>query len=355
MAEGAGEKTQQATEQQVKKFRKEGRTATSKELIAAISLATGAVGIVMTGPLLARGLAGLVGSSFSHAAAPSLSSADVLPIVLGALVVVGPAVLGVLVPAAVVTTAAALLASGGNFTTDAIEPKLERLDPFAGAGNVLFSIRPWTGMLKGIAATILVGWAAWSGVSPFLDWIPAAPSWSPATQAHALVEIVSAVLARTVPAAFVLGAADYGWQWYHLNQEMMMTHQEVRDENKESDGDPQVKAQRRRRARQIAMNHQLRDVATADVIVTNPTHYAVALRYRKEENAAPVVVARGVDHFALQIRAAATRADVAIVENRPLARALHARTRPGQAIPADLFGPVARVLAAVYRRRKPKR
>jgi flagellar biosynthetic protein FlhB len=120
---------------------------------------------------------------------------------------------------------------------------------------------------------------------------------------------------------------------------------------REQDGDPLFKARRRQMARQIAFSRQIADVQRADVVLTNPTHYAIALRYRKEEAAAPIVLARGVDALAMQIRAEASRNDVPTIENRPLARALYAKAKVGRPIPKDFFGPVAQVLAVVYKRR----
>jgi len=153
--------------------------------------------------------------------------------------------------------------------------------------------------------------------------------------------------------ALAVGGADFAWQRYHMSEQMMMSRQDVRQEHKESEGDPQVRARRRALARQAAMR-QLVDVSRADVIVTNPTHYAVALRYRKAENASPIVVARGLDHLALKIRQEGGRHDVPIVENRGLARALYARSRVGAPIPSEFFGPVAQILALIYRRRRRK-
>jgi flagellar biosynthetic protein FlhB len=147
---------------------------------------------------------------------------------------------------------------------------------------------------------------------------------------------------------------DLVYQRWQLSQRMMMSVQEVRDEHRESEGDPQIKAKRKQRQRQLATRQSLAKVALADVVVTNPTHYAIALRYRRQENAAPVVVARGLDHLALQIRQEAMRNDVMVIENRPLARALYAKAKVGAAIPAEFYPAVAEVLAVVYRRRRRK-
>ena len=133
---------------------------------------------------------------------------------------------------------------------------------------------------------------------------------------------------------------------------MMMSYQQLKDESKEMEGDPHMKAARKARARQIAFGQTLREVQKADLILTNPTHYAVALRYRAEEASAPTVVAKGVDHMALKIIAEAARHDIPRVENRPLARALYAVAKEGRMIPEEMYGPVAKVLAVILKRRR---
>ncbi len=350
MSDEAGEKTEQASDRQVEKFRKEGRVTTSRELLAAASLTAGAVGMVYAAPMLGRGILELANACFSHVAAPLLTDADVTTLVHASMVAVAPGIAATLVPAALVTTGAGLLLSQFNLSMEAVEFKPERLDPIAGAKK-LFSGQALEGLGKAIVAAALVGWASWSAIAPWWEWLPIAPTWPVPAQAKVIAEIAGALLSRAVPAAIALGVADYGLQWWRLDEEMKMTKQQVKDEHKDSDGDPHVKSQRRRRARQIASGRQLADVPKADVVVVNPTHYAIALRYRKEENAAPVIVARGVDHLALQIKAAAMRVDIPIIENRALARALYAQGRAGAAIPRELYGPVAQLLAAVYRKR----
>ncbi|MDP2310781.1 MAG: EscU/YscU/HrcU family type III secretion system export apparatus switch protein [Pseudomonadota bacterium] len=350
MSEQAGEKTEQASDRQIEKFRKEGRVTTSRDLLGAASLSAGALGMVVAAPMLGNGILRLAYASFARAASPSLTDADVLAIIHGSLAAVAPGVAVTLVPAALVTTATGLLLSKFNLSTEAIEWKPERLDPIAGTKK-LFSGQSFESLGKALFAGALVVWSAWSALSPWWAWLPVAPSWSVQAQAQVIADIARALLARAIPAAILLGVADYGLQWWRMDKEMKMTRQQVRDEHKESDGDPHVRAQRRRRARQLASGRQLADVPKADVVVVNPTHYAIALRYRKEENAAPVIVARGVDHLALQIKAAAMRVDIPIIENRALARALYAQGRAGSAIPRELYGPVAQVLAAVYRKR----
>jgi len=168
----------------------------------------------------------------------------------------------------------------------------------------------------------------------------------------ALQDMAMLVLSRALPVAVILAVLDYSYQWYQNHEQMMMTLQEVKEEHKANEGDPKMKQARRNRARQIAMAQMAQSTARADVVITNPTHFAVALRYRKDEAPAPVVVARGMDAVAQKIKLEARRRDIPTIENRPLARALYASAKVGQMIPESLYGAVARVLAVLWKRRK---
>jgi flagellar biosynthetic protein FlhB len=142
----------------------------------------------------------------------------------------------------------------------------------------------------------------------------------------------------------VVGVADYGFQWWKQQQDLRMTKQEVRDENKETDGDPQLKARIRRIATELSRKRNIRAVPSATVIVTNPTHYAVALRYDPNESPAPIVVAKGADFLAKQIIQVAKENGIAVVERKPVARYLYANVKVGQQVPYEVFQAVAEIL-----------
>ncbi|MEO8796507.1 MAG: EscU/YscU/HrcU family type III secretion system export apparatus switch protein, partial [Polyangiaceae bacterium] len=165
-----------------------------------------------------------------------------------------------------------------------------------------------------------------------------------------LIGVISRITLSCLVALAIMGAADYAQSKLMLDKEMMMTRQEMTEEGRQRDGDPKVKARMRQRARAMAKKRSMNKVKEADVIVTNPTHVAVALRYGKKDPA-PIVVAKGTDEIALQIRAEARKHGIPILENRPLARALEATVPVGQAVPAMHFAAVARVLAFVYKLR----
>jgi flagellar biosynthetic protein FlhB len=153
---------------------------------------------------------------------------------------------------------------------------------------------------------------------------------------------------RTCAAILILSVIDYGWQWRQYEQELKMTKQEVKEEYKQMEGDPKIKAKIKEKQRKISMRRMMSDVPKADVVITNPTHFAVAVKYDPEAADAPVMLAKGMDYIAYRIRRIAEENDVAIVENKPLARALYDAVEIGDKIPAELYHAVAEVLAYVY-------
>ncbi len=349
-----GEKTEEASDRQVQRFRERGQIAQSKELIAAVTLVVGTMSLIWTLPFTGRRLLDLIRDSLLRAATADLTTTEVGAMTWTVLSALLPAVLFVLVPAAVAAIVTGVLETGFNFTTQPLEPDFSKIDPFSAFQNMFMSRQPWVQLVKGALICVALLWASWAGLRPHLDRLNLAATWSVAGQSEFLMAVVWDVLQRALPVTVAIGAADYMYQRWNMSEQMKMTKQEVKMEHKDQDGNPQLKGKRRQRARQLAMGLQISNVKRADVVVTNPTHFAVALRYRKEENQAPVVIARGVDHLALRIRKEAARHDIPTIENRPLARALYAQSRSGQPIPAELFGPVAQVLAVVYRRRKRK-
>jgi flagellar biosynthetic protein FlhB len=192
-------------------------------------------------------------------------------------------------------------------------------------------------------------------LKPYLGGLPLLVYGSVGGVLSAQKQLAMLIISRVIGFALIVAVFDFVYQWYQLEQKMMMSPQEMKDEHKESEGDPLLRAKRRQRQREIAFAQNLRDVQTADVIVTNPTHYAIALRYRKGEAPAPRVVCKGLDHLAERMKAEARRHDIPQVENRLVARALYAQCKVGEMIPEKLYAAVAQVLALIYRRRNARR
>ncbi|HVL99742.1 MAG TPA: EscU/YscU/HrcU family type III secretion system export apparatus switch protein [Egibacteraceae bacterium] len=337
-------KTEKATPQRRQKARREGTVARSQEVGVAVSLVAAAVVLRVFG---GRGFEVLREETRLLLAVPSTGAVD-LAAVAGsgtrmALALGGPP----LVAGVVAALAAGFGQVGFRLTPRAAKPKLSHLSPKKGLQRLKPSRAGWElirttlklGLLLAIVWAPLQGWATELAADRGLDGGLAAT-----------LDQTWGVVIRAVLLATVIAAADYGWNRHRTAKELRMSKDEVRREYKDAEGDPLMRAQRKRRHSELSRNRMLRDVATADVVVTNPTHLAVALRYADGE-AAPRVVARGADRLAAKIRAEAYRHGVTVTEDRPLARALFRRCKAGQYVPAALYEAVAVVLALAYRRR----
>jgi flagellar biosynthetic protein FlhB len=260
---------------------------------------------------------------------------------------VGLALAPLLASCAVAAIAIGALQSGGKPSSQALKPNFKKLNPLSGAKQLL-SPNSAVEAVKGLLKVGLVGAVVALALFPKLDEMAALVGLSPADLTLSMAAEAMSIAQRAAIAYLAIGLADYAWQRHRHEKSLKMDKQEVKDEAKNSDLPPEVKGQIRRRAMEAARARMMDAVPTADVVVTNPTHYAVALRY-DSEHLAPVVVAKGADHVAFRIRELARDAGVAVVPDPPLARALHASVEVGQMIPEELYQAVAQLLAYVYR------
>lgn len=346
------EKTEQATDRKVEEFRDKGKIPSSRELMAALAMCAGFGSLVAAFPMLSAAVATVTTTLHTLIPDGELTPPEVVyTFGLVTFVALPPVVLILSAPMAV-SILGGVVMSGFNLSTQPLMPDMSRLNPMSNFKATFFSITPFVSLAKGVLVAGAMVWAVWAGVREHLPMLPVLARIPLGAQLANGAAIVSSILERALPSAVAIGALDFIYQRWKMGEDMKMSKQEVKEEHKDSDGDPQMKAKRRSRARAIATGSAIQNVRKADVVVTNPTHYAVALRYRKEENAAPVVVAKGTDEIALNIRAEAGRNDILVVENRPLARALFAKSKAGLPIPREFYQPVAQVLALVYRRRR---
>ena len=243
---------------------------------------------------------------------------------------------------------AAVLQNAVVWTAEPLKPKLERVSPLAGARR-LFSTRSLAELGKSLAKLAMVagalGWLLW----PELPRVIAADGLAVGPFAALLAELATRTLTMLAAVALVVAGADYGHQYVAFMRRMRMSRQEVLDELKQSDGDPHTRQRLRAIRLERARRRMIADVPRATVIVTNPTHYAVALRYVVGETAAPEVLAKGVDTLALKIRKIAAENGIPVIENPPLARALHAACEPGDVIPPAHYQAVAEVISYFLR------
>jgi len=243
---------------------------------------------------------------------------------------------------------------GFLFTGESMKPQISRLSLISGAKR-MFGVKAWVELTKSLMKVLLIGYFLYASVRDRLHIYPALQQLE-VGQAAVFLGKALMELAWNISLSFLgIAAFDYIYQRWEYEKNLRMSHEDLKQEYKQTEGNPELKSELKKRQRAIAMSRMMQDMKQADVIVTNPTHFAVALRYDPKVQNAPYVVAKGQDQVALRMRELAKEYDLVIMENKPLARALYAQVEIGQGIPADLYKAVAEVLAFVYRLKKGKR
>jgi len=235
---------------------------------------------------------------------------------------------------------------GLNWTL--IELKWNRIDPMGKFGKIFSPKTAAVNTLLTLGRVVVVGWVTWSIVRDEFGKLARLPRVPMASALVLVLEMMGRIALWSTLALALLAVLDYGYSWFKNHRDLMMSRQEIKDEMEQQEGDPQMKGRMKQRARELAKKGIAIEVKRADVIVANPTHVAVALRYRPDEGA-PMVIAKGLDEVAQYIKRLAADAGVPVVESRELARALHAQVKVGKRIPVELFQTVAELLAYVYR------
>jgi flagellar biosynthetic protein FlhB len=348
MSEDNDQKTEQASERRLTEAAERGQIAKSPELIVVFTIAAALVAILFTAQSASHQVGEYSVSIFTRFAHVELDLGTATS-QLGEMMLTFGKVFG---PVLIACVGAVLLGgamqNGFQLAPKAISLKWEALDPIAGFTRTFSKatlVRAGIDLLKLIA----IGSSLWLGARAlFLD-----PLFSAPVEAGYLGEFLhrATVLffSRLLLALGVVAAVSYAYEKFKLNKELMMTKQEVKDEHRNSEGDAFMKSARRRLGRRLMQKQMMAAVATADVVITNPTHYAVALRYERGLDRAPVVLAKGENRFAQRLKAIAAENGVPMVENKPVARALFAISKVGEPIPSDLYQAVAAILAVVYR------
>ena len=347
MAEEHGEKTEQPTPKKLEEALKKGQIARSPEVQTACVLLGGLAALTFAGREMWASLVSTMVMTLSHLHDTQLTSNSLqAQCVAGSLVLfkcVGPVVGGTLLAGVL----ASAIQNKFNISSEALSINWERLNPVEGFKRT-FSFRSAVPTLVSVVKLTVVIALTYSEVQSVLTDPIFTTSVSVGRMAGFLAEVSLRIFLRVSLALLVIAAADYGYQWWRTHRDLMMTKEEVKEEAKSSEGNPQVKAARRRR-RATSKAKQLAEVIKADVVVTNPTHIAIALRYDRKTMRAPKVVAKGIRLNAQKIREVAQRHQVPIMENKPLARMLFKHARVGGEIPTQFFAAVAEVLAWVYR------
>ena len=342
------DKTEAPTPRRRQDARMEGQVARSIELNSALVLIASLLLIKFSGPALVAHLRAVTTNSLTQFPTQDLTVGAVHSSLVRLLLQTGTAIAPLLLGVAVVAFASSALQVGLVLSGKALAFKAERLNPISGIAR-MFSVRSAVELLKSIAKILIVGYIVFSFLRDKYSDIQSLVGGSYLTSCAVIGQLTWALLLRSAMALFVIAGLDYMFQKMQLEKQLKMTKQEVKEDYKRTEGDPLVKSRIRGKQRELSKQRMMQEVPKADVVVTNPTHYAVALKYDAENGGAPVVVAKGKNLIAQRIKEIATEANVPIVENVQLARALHASVEIGQEIPAELYQAVAEILAYVYR------
>jgi flagellar biosynthesis protein FlhB len=347
VAENDQERNEKPTAKRLEKARQEGQVPRSPELSAAAVLLAGAGGLHFLGGSMGAALFDIMKSGLALSPAAALDSGAALSTAAAEMMRAGIAcapLLGLTLVAALVSQ---LALGGWNLSLEALGPNFTRLDPIAGFGR-FFSARGVVELGKAFAKFLIVGTIAVAVLhkqSGQLLALGAAPLHEAIAQA---ANLCSDALLAVSGGLVLIAAVDVPWQLYQYSQKLSMSREEIRQEMKESEGSPEVRTRIRRVQREMVRRRMMQEVPKADVVVVNPTHFAVALRYDEGRMRAPLVVAKGTDLIAARIREIATEHAVPIVEAPPLARALYHNVELGGEIPATLYAAVAQVLTYIY-------
>ncbi len=346
--QGGGEKTEKATPKKRDEARKKGQVAKSQDLNGAVVMLAGLMALGIAGGAIVARMQGLLIGSLVQAANPEVvDEKGVGPIMWDALVHTGLAVAPVAMACLVAGVVVSVLQVGLKPSLKAAAPDVKRINPLQGVKQ-LFSPNSLVEGGKSIVKVAIVAGIVAAALVPDLPTLGTLVGMTPIQLADHLVAEIMGIAQRAAVAYLVIGVADVAWQRYRHEKQLKMSLQEVKEEMKQQVLPAEVKMAQRRRAMDITRARMMDAVPGADVVVTNPTHFSVALKYESGK-LAPEVVAKGQDLIALRIREIAREHGVPVVPDPPLARALHKHVEVGRAIPEDLYAAVAQVLAYVYR------
>lgn len=347
-----GSKTERATPRKKQDERKKGNIFQSKDVTNSVSLLALTYLIRLCGGWLFGTMERVVREGCASLTfTPTLTVREAAGIVSN--FSIDMAVL--IVPVAAASMFMGLLLTGVQtrflITPSLLGPKLSRINPMSGLKN-LFSPKTMVELIKSIIKVTIIGFVLYSDISARITAATLSPLISPVSSMRYLAESVFDITVRIAMFMVIFAAFDYLYQWWDYEKRLRMTKEEVKEELKRMEGDPNIKGRIRSLQRRMAQARMMQKVPTADVVIKNPTHYAVALKYEPSRNAAPVVVAKGVDLVALNIIRVAEENGVYVTENRPLARGLYEAVELDHEIPEQFFKPVADIIAFIYNLKK---
>lgn len=345
----ADEKTEQATPKKRRDERKKGNIFLSKDVVVVASLLGTFFSLKLLFPGMYEAISTFLIRYMNYASTKTEVTAEFVSDMTREMIIT---FVRVCVPLLMIAVLLAIVATAAQtkllFSTDALKPKFSRLSPLQGFKR-LFSSKSLVEVLKGIIKITILIWIMYSFfIGQLINFERTLKLDLISSTAFVLDCIIKLVMKVSI--AFVaISAFDYFYQWWDYEKQLKMSKQEVKEEYKQTEGNPQIKGKIKELQRRMAMSRMMQSVPTADVVLRNPSHFAVALKYDGEKDAAPIVVAKGQDEIAFRIIKIAEENGVQVVENKPVARALYAMTKVSGMIPEEFYGTVAEILVYVYK------
>ena len=349
-----GEKTEPATSKKLNDIRKEGQVAKSKELITAVSLMSLFIILKIYLSKLGTGLIDVYTQVYNSISKVVDDSYNGLPIRTAGSVIqqviidMIKLVIPILLVAIVIAILGNMLQQKWMVTAKPLQPKFSKISPISGFKR-MFSVRQLVELIKSIAMISIIMIVVYNTVKSKMNILLTFYDVGLNTALSTIGSIIIDLGIKISAVFLIVGFADLFYQRIKFKNDNMMTKQEIKDEFKNTEGDPQVKGQIKRRMQEVSRRRMMQQLPEADVVITNPTHFAVALKYEPDAGKAPVVIAKGADYLAFQIKDKAKEYNIAIVENKPLARILYHNIDIGMEIPPELYQAVAEILAVVMR------
>ena len=346
--QGTGEKTEDATPKRKRDAREEGNVANGKEINQAVTLLASFMLLYFLMQRIFFGIINQIRYYFSELIVQDMSIQNAFHILYGAFF----EIINLIFPIMIVTAAAGVLINfvqiGALFTTKPLVPDLKKIDPIKGFKKI-FSLKGFVEFIKSLSKLFIISTVAYNfimnNISTFQKSLDLGLEESILEIASQIARMGFAIIATLI----VLGILDLLYQRWQHNKDLKMSKYEVKQERKEMEGDPMILQQRKQRQREMSMNRMMSEVKDADVVITNPTHIAVALKYDLDEMDAPLIIAKGERLIAQKIKEKAREAEIKIIENKPLARSLNKMTEIGDQVPVELYQAVAEILAEVFR------
>ena len=348
----AGEKTEEPTAKKRADARKKGQVARSQEVNSAFVLLVGFFGLKLLWDSIYVSIATYTTYVFSNLN-QTVDTENILRIFINIVLVLAKTAFPIMIFIMIIGLAINFFQVGLNFNTESIEFKLDKLNPINGFGRI-FSKRSLVELVKSFFKILVIGFFLYRFIHEQILAMPQFMFFDLTTSLTLVAEIIFQMAFIVIGVIMIMAFMDFGYQKWQTTQDLKMSKQEVKDEMKQTEGDPQIKGKIRQKQRQMAMARMMKEVPKADVIITNPTHYAVALSY-EQGMVAPTVIAKGQDLVAQRIKEIGREARVPIIENKPLARTLFAAVQVGDSVPQELYQAVAEVLAYVYRLKHARR